>query len=155
MLECWEPLCFDRLLMLNGYPYLWKSKLIWLDITAESVIPLFYYSISILLFYWMTQRRDLPYVGILMILGVLTVAGGTTRLIDLWTLGHPSSSYGLGAGIEVITATIWLLTVLLLPKVLAQPRRENPVSDRKTLSPSGSVPLAKLDAVVSTLPSEA
>jgi len=155
MLECWEPLCFDRLLMLNGYPYLWKSKLIWLDITAESVIAVFYYSISILLLYWVTQRRDLPYVGILMILGVLTVAGGTTRLIDLWTLGHPSSSYWLGAGIEGITATIWLLTVLLLPKVLAQPRRENLVSDRKTLSPSGSVPLAKLDAVVSTLPSEA
>ncbi|MBW4546301.1 MAG: EAL domain-containing protein [Symplocastrum torsivum CPER-KK1] len=141
--------------MLNGYPDLWKSKLIWLDITAESLIALFYYAISILLLYWVTQRRNWSYVGILMILGVLTVAGGTTRLIDLWTLGHPSSSYWLGAGIEVITATIWLLTVLLLPKVLAQPRRENPVSDRKTLAPSGSVPLAKLDAVVSTLPSEA
>lgn len=155
MLECWEPLCFDRLLMLNGYPYLGKSKLIWLDIPAESLIALFYYAISILLLYWVTQRRNWPYIGISMILGVLTVASGTTRLIDLWTLGHPSSSYWLGAGIEVITATIWLLTVLLLPKVLAQPRRENPVSDRKTLAPSGSVPLAKLDAVVSTLPSEA
>ena len=42
MLECWEPLCFDRLLILNRRPYLWKSKLIWLDITAESVIALFY-----------------------------------------------------------------------------------------------------------------
>ncbi len=109
--------------MLHGYYYFWQPGLIWLDITTASLIALSYYSIFLLLiFYVWHQHQKLPYVGILIILGTLTLASGTTHLIDLWTLWH--SNDWLAVGIEAINAAIpvftVLLSLLLLPKVRSQ-----------------------------------
>lgn len=118
MLKSFEPIFLDELLMLHGHWYLGKSDLIWLHVTYDSLIALFYYSISILLFYIVRQRRELPYAGILMMFGAFSLAGGTTHLIDVWTRWHPN--YWLSATIEAITIVIALFLVLLLPKLLAQ-----------------------------------
>lgn len=122
MLKSFKPLFLDELLMLHGHWYIGKPDLIWLHVTYDSLIALFYYSISILLFYIVHQRRDLLYAGILRMFGALTLAGGTTHLIDVWKLWHPN--YWLSATIEAITAVIALFVVLqsavLLPKLLAQ-----------------------------------
>ena len=123
MLESLEPLFLDELLMLHGHSYLWQPELIWLHVTYNSLIALFYYSISLLVFYVVRQRQDLPYVGILKMFGAFTLVGGTTHLIDIWTLWHPN--YWLAGAIEAIAAVIALfavlLLVLLLPKLLRQP----------------------------------
>ena len=42
MLACLEPLFFGGLLMLHGDSYLWKQVRIWLHVTSDSQIALFY-----------------------------------------------------------------------------------------------------------------
>ncbi len=135
MLADLEPLFFFRLLTLQGHWSLGKPGLIWVHVCSNSLIALFYYSISILLFYFVRQRRDLPYAGIFLMLGAFTLASGTSHLIDLWTLWHPT--YRLIGGIEGITAAIALFTaltvVLLLPKLLARTYPLHPTAANQTL----------------------
>ncbi len=160
MLACLEPLFFGGLLMLHGDSYLWKPGQIWLHVTSDSLIALSYYSISILLVYFLYQRRNLPYVGILMMLGAFTIAGGTTHLIDLWSLWHPND--WLAEGIEAITTAIALFTallsVLLISKVMqyrpsqletANPAltKEIPLSDRLSVSQARLSPVVSLQSM--------
>jgi hypothetical protein len=136
MLDSLEPLFFDGLLMLYGHSSLWKPELVWLYVTSDSLIALFYYSISILLVYFLHQRRDLPYAGILMMFAAFTIARGTTHLINVWAIWHPNS--WLAGGIEAITAAIALFTVLLLvlllPKILTRSRIEYPEAANQALT---------------------
>ncbi len=105
--------------MLHWHSYLLKPDFFWLHVTFATLITLFYYSISILLIYFLHKRRHsllLPEGGILIMLSAFTIASGTTYLIDIWTIWYPN--YWLGSGIEGITAIISSCTALLLVKFL-------------------------------------
>ena len=139
MFDCLEPLFFNGLLILHKPSFLSAPGQIWLQVSSHSLIALFYYSISILLVYWIAQRRlD---VGILMLLGVFTLVHGTTHLIEGWTLWHPN--YWLTEAMQTITVVMALLTVLLavllLPKVLTRPRANTQQALLKTLVECNSV----------------
>ena len=127
MLQCIERLFSYRLLMLQEHWFLWTPELSWLQVSSHSLIVLFYYSISILLFYFLYQRKTFPDAGLLMLLGLFSLASGTTHLINLWALWHPNP--WLIEGREVLALTMAVLTVLLaarlLLKVLTQPRSAN------------------------------
>src|SRR5919202_4365690 len=110
MLKCLEPLFFDGFMMLEWHPYLWRSGLNSLHITSNSLIAVLYYSISILLVYWVRQQRHLPDTGIFMICGFFTLASGTTHLMDAWMLWHPLDS--LAEVIEAITVAIALFIAM-------------------------------------------
>ncbi len=157
MLDSLEPLFFNGLLMLDGHSSLWKPELVWLYVTSDSLIALLYYSISILLIYFLHQRRDLPDAGILMMFGAFTIARGTTHLINVWAIWQPNS--WLVGGIEAITAAIALFTVLLLvlllPKILVRSCIEYPEAANQALTeeipyPDSISPLATKDLAVAT-----
>jgi diguanylate cyclase (GGDEF)-like protein/PAS domain S-box-containing protein len=139
MLDCLEHLFFNGLLMLQEHSSLWKPELVWLHVTSNSPIGLSYYFIFILLVYFVVrQRRDLPHAGIFTMLGPFTIISGTTdlTLIDVSTLWQPN--YWLAGGIDSITTVMavfaGLLSVLLLRKVLGQPRRTSPESADRPLT---------------------
>ncbi|MBD0343385.1 MAG: EAL domain-containing protein [Coleofasciculus sp. Co-bin14] len=75
------------------------------------LIGLFYYSVSILLFYFGRQQRDLPYAGLSMIAGVFPMASGTTYVLDALTLGLPN--FSLTGETKTIADAMTLLAVLL------------------------------------------
>jgi len=137
MLKCLEPVFLDRFLMLEWHPYLWRSGLNSLHITSNSLIALFYYSISILLVYCVRQQRHLPDAGIFMICGVFTLASGTTHLMDAWMLWSPKD--WLAEGIEAMTVAIALLIAMrsigLFPKILGQPRPTPSKAANQSLTP--------------------
>lgn len=109
----------------HGHCYLWKPELVGLHIVADLLIALAYYSIPIMLLYFVLQRRDVPFQGIFFLFGAFIVSCGTTHLMEIWTLWHPA--YWLSGGLKIITATISLYTASelfdLIPKalVLASP----------------------------------
>lgn len=107
--------------MLDWQFYLLKPDFLWLHVTFATLIALFYYSISILLIYFVHQRHHsllLPEAGILIMLSAFTIASGTTYLMDIWTIWHPN--HWLVSGIEAITAVISWSTALLLVKFLVK-----------------------------------
>ncbi|HEY9605749.1 MAG TPA: ATP-binding protein [Allocoleopsis sp.] len=107
----------------HGHCYLWKPELIWLNIISDCAIALAYYSIPILLVYFVSKRHDLPFHKIFLLFGAFIVSCGTGHVMDVWTLWHPD--YWLSSVVKAITALISVYTALellpLIPKALALP----------------------------------
>jgi len=123
MLELLKNLFASEQFIPHGHCYLWKPELVWLHIASDSLIALAYYSIPIMLVYFVLQRRDMPFQSLFWMFGCFIVACGTTHLIEIWTLWH--SDYWLSGGVKVITAIVSLYTVselfALMPKALTLP----------------------------------
>ena len=107
----------------HGHCYLWKPGLVGLHIISDSLIALAYFSIPILLVYFVRKRQDLPFNWIFLLFGSFIVACGTTHVIEVWTLWHPT--YWLSGSIKAITALVSVYTALelvsLIPQALAIP----------------------------------
>lgn len=104
----------------HGHCYLWNPYLVGLHIVGDLLIALAYYSIPVMLFYFVQKRQDVPFQGIFLLFGAFIVSCGTTHLMEIWTLWHPV--YWLSGGLEIITAAISLYTASelfdLIPKAL-------------------------------------
>lgn len=133
MLEVLENLFVSGGFIPHGHCYLWKPELVWLHIVSDSLIAIAYYSIPITLVYFVRKRADLPFNWIFLLFGTFIVACGTTHVIEIWTLWHPT--YWLSGFIKAITAFISLYTALtlvpLVPLALALP---SPTQLEKALS---------------------
>ncbi|OKH53530.1 hypothetical protein NIES2101_10400 [Calothrix sp. HK-06] len=105
----------------HGHCYLWKPRLLGLHLTSDLLIAIAYYSIPILLINFVSQRQDFPYKSILVLFSAFIVACGTTHVLDIWTLWHPT--YWLSGLVKAITALVSISTVLtlipMIPKLLA------------------------------------
>jgi PAS domain S-box-containing protein len=107
----------------HGHCYLWQRNLVWLHLGSDALIAIAYYSIPSTLFYFVRKRRDLPFDWIFLLFSGFIVACGTTHLMAIWTLWHPT--YWLSGFIKAATAIISVLTAIelvpLVPKALALP----------------------------------
>jgi hypothetical protein len=123
MLEFLQNFLTDSSFIPHGHCYLWKPSLVWLNIISDSVIALVYYSIPIVLVYFAHKRKDFPFKWILLLFGAFIISCGTTHVMDVWTLWHPT--YWLSTFIKFITAIISLYTVIallpIIPQALALP----------------------------------
>ncbi|MDX2243364.1 MAG: ATP-binding protein [Leptolyngbyaceae cyanobacterium bins.302] len=107
----------------HGHCYLWKPELVWLNVVADSVIFLAYFSIPLQLLYIVKKRGDLPFNWIFCLFGSFILACGTGHLLDVWTLWHPT--YWLSSSVKAITAIVSIGTtftlITLIPKILLLP----------------------------------
>mgnify|MGYP004477100875 CR=1 FL=1 len=95
----------------------------WANIISDCTIALAYYSIPILLVYFVSKRRDLPFDKIFLLFGAFIVSCGTGHVMNIWTLWHPD--YWLSSLVKAMTALVSIYTALkllpLIPKALALP----------------------------------
>lgn len=123
MSELWNIFFSSGPFIPHGHCYLWKTELVWLHILSDAVIALAYYSIPSTLFYFVNKRQDLPFHWIFLLFSGFIVACGTTHLMEIWTLWHPT--YWLSGLIKALTASISLFTAIqlvpLVPQALALP----------------------------------
>ncbi|MEH1929214.1 sensor histidine kinase [Nostoc sp.] len=123
MLEFLQNLFSDSSFIPHGHCYLWKPTLVWLNIISDSLIALVYYSIPIILIYFVHKRKDFPFKWILFLFGAFIVSCGTTHVMDVWTLWHPT--YWLSTFIKFITAILSVYTAIallpIIPQALALP----------------------------------
>jgi PAS domain S-box-containing protein len=107
----------------HGHCYLWNTELVWLHLLSDSIIALAYYSIPLTLLYFVQKRQDLPFLQVFFLFGAFIVACGTTHVMEVWTLWHPT--YWLSGALKALTAVISLYTaailVPLVPQALALP----------------------------------
>lgn len=105
----------------HGHCFLWKPELVWLHVMSDSLIAIAYFSIPITLVYFVRKRVDLPFNWIFLLFGAFIIACGTTHVMAIWTLWHPT--YWLSGSIKAVTAVISLYTAVelvpLVPKALA------------------------------------
>ena len=105
----------------HGHCYLWNPGLLWLHIVSDSLIALAYYSIPITLVYLVHKRWDLPFKGIFLLFGAFIVFCGTTHVVEVWTIWHPT--YWLSGFLKAFTALVSVYTAFVLvpimPKALA------------------------------------
>ena len=107
----------------HGHCYLWQTPLVGLHLVSDLLIALAYYSIPLMLVYFVRQRQDVPFKEVFILFGAFIIACGTTHLMAIWTLWYPV--YWLSGILKAITAlisgyTAWTLFPIL-PKALALP----------------------------------
>lgn len=121
--ELWNNFFTSESFIPHGHCYLWQTNLVWLHILSDAFIALAYYSIPATLFYFVRKREDLPFDWIFLLFSGFIVACGTTHLMEIWTLWHPT--YWVSGFLKVVTATISVITALelvpLVPQALALP----------------------------------
>lgn len=112
--------------MPHGMCYQWDPWVITLHVVSDAIIALAYYSIPITLLYFVRKRKDLVFDWMFVCFAVFIVACGTTHLMEILNIWHPS--YWLSGIIKAITALVSIITAILLirltPKALALPSPE-------------------------------
>lgn len=107
----------------HGHCYLWQPGLVWLHVISNATIALAYFSIPVLLVYFVSQRQDIPFNWVFFLFGAFIIACGTGHLIDIWTIWYPN--YWIATILKSITAIISIYTALeliaLLPQLLVLP----------------------------------
>lgn len=107
----------------HGHCYLWNRGLVGLHVGADGMIALAYYSIPLILIYFVRKRPDLPYPWIFLLFSAFIISCGTTHLVEIWTLWH--ADYWFSGIIKAITAIVSIYTAIalipLLPHVIALP----------------------------------
>jgi PAS domain S-box-containing protein len=107
----------------HGHCYLWQPSLVWFHLLSDLLIAIAYYSIPVTLLYFVSKRADLPYPRIFFLFAAFIVCCGTTHLMEIWTLWHPT--YWVSGLVKAITAVVSINTaweiIPLIPKALALP----------------------------------
>lgn len=118
MLELLYGFFTDSSFMPHGQCYLWKPSLLWSNIISDSLIAVAYYSIPISLVYFVHKRKDLPFKSVLLLFGAFIISCGTTHLMEIWTLWHPT--YWLSSTLKAVTAFISVYTAITLVPIIPQ-----------------------------------
>lgn len=110
----------------HGHCYLWKPGLVWLHITSDALTALAYYSIPLLIIYFIQKKENLPFNWIFQLFSAFILACGTTHLMEIWTLWHPTywTSGIIKAGTAIISCYTAVMLLFLIPKALALPSPE-------------------------------
>jgi len=74
----------------HGHCYLWNPELVWLHVLSDVGTALAYYSIPLILFYFVQQRQDFPFNWIFLMFSAFITVCGTTHLLEVWTLWPPA-----------------------------------------------------------------
>lgn len=109
--------------MPHGHCYLWQTNLVGLHVLSDLLIAIAYFSIPLILLYFVSKRHDLPFHGIFFLFSAFIIACGTTHLMAILTLWYPA--YWLAGLVKAITAGVSIYTAVvlarLLPNALALP----------------------------------
>ncbi|MEA5582766.1 GAF domain-containing protein [Nodularia harveyana UHCC-0300] len=116
--ELLHNLLFSQNYIPHGHCYLWQKPLVALHLVSDALIAIAYYSIPIMLIYFVNKRNDIPFSKVFVLFGAFIVLCGTGHLLDIWTLWHPD--YWLSGIVRAITALVSCYTALQLVELLPQ-----------------------------------
>ena len=100
----------------HGHCYMWSPGVLWMNVIADILIAMAYFTIPFALLYIARRRRDLPFDWLVVCFGVFIVACGLTHVMDVWNVWH--SNYWLEGIVKVLTAAASVPTAILLWRFL-------------------------------------
>ena len=141
----------------HGYCLAWSPVLLWLHVISDLLITVAYYSIPLMLVYFIRQRKDLPYPWLITLFAGFIVACGTTHLLSAITIWIPL--YWLDGLLKVFTAIISLATAVLMlwviPRALSAPSTAHlqaEIQQRKATEAALQETLDKLQKIAGRVP---
>ncbi|MAT14126.1 MAG: hypothetical protein CMJ46_02520, partial [Planctomyces sp.] len=112
----------SKLFDTEGFPPRWQCGAAWTDghgwlhILSDSAIFLAYFSIPLLLGYFVYKRKDVPFGPIFLLFALFIFSCGLTHLIDATIFWHPW--YRFSGFIKLITAgASWATVFALVPTI--------------------------------------
>jgi len=121
----------------HGYCLSWSPVLLWLHVISDLLITFAYYSIPLMLVYFIRQRKDFPYPWLVTLFAGFIVACGTTHLLSAITIWIPL--YWLDGFLKAFTAIISVTTaglmLWIIPHALSLPsaaQLQAEIQQRKT-----------------------
>ncbi|MGZ8190162.1 MAG: sensor histidine kinase [Methylococcaceae bacterium] len=96
----------------HGFCLTWNSRLLWLNVLSDAIIALAYFSISILLIYFVWRRKDLQFRWLFKMCGLFILACGITHLLSIMIIWIPL--YWLDGTVKAITSIFSGLTAVLM-----------------------------------------
>ena len=118
MLELVKNLLFPNQYVPHGHCYLWQTPLVALHVVSHGLVAIAYFSIPVMLIYFVRKRRDLPFSKVFVLFGAFIVLCGLGHLLDIWTLWFPA--YWLSGLEHALTALVSCYTALQLVELLPQ-----------------------------------
>lgn len=109
---------FSTDFMPHGHCFGWRPEIVWLHVISDSIITLCYYSIPLMLVYFVRRKRDIPFNWIFLMFGAFIFCCGTTHALNVYTLWNPV--YRLDGVAKAVTAGVSLLTTLMLIPLVPQ-----------------------------------
>lgn len=113
--------------MPHGHCYLWDPTILWLHIISDAVITFSYYSIPIMLIYFIFKKRRIPFNWLFLMFALFIFACGTTHLMEIINVWK--AEYPLAGVIKMFTAIVSLMTAVslikILPKILDSEEKGN------------------------------
>ena len=100
----------------HGHCYMWSPGVLWMNVVADILIAMAYFTIPFALLYIARRRRDLPFDWLVVCFGVFIVACGLTHVMDVWNVWH--SNYWLEGIVKLLTAAASVPTAILLWRFL-------------------------------------
>lgn len=104
----------------HGHCYLWQTPLVWLHVTSDLLTAIAYYSIPIILLYFLRKRQDIPFPNIIFLFSAFILCCGTSHLFEIITLWYPI--YWVSGAIKASMAIVSIITVFeliqIIPKAL-------------------------------------
>jgi two-component system cell cycle sensor histidine kinase/response regulator CckA len=118
------------------YCYLGNSRLAWTHVTADGLIGLSYFAISLSLAYLIYRGKgEVPFHGMFLAFGLFIIACGSTHFVEAVTVWVPV--YALSAAIKVFTALASVATAaffpLVIPDIISLVRRARASEERRLL----------------------
>lgn len=102
----------------HGYCLSWGSTLLWMHVVSDVLITLSYFSIPIMLAYFLRKWKDFPFPWLIALFATFIVACGTTHLLAAITIWIPL--YWLEGYLKVLTALVSIISVVVLSKIIPQ-----------------------------------
>lgn len=98
--------------MPHGHCYWWKPEIVWLHLISDGLIALAYFSIPLLLYFFLRKRKDLPFPWMFHFFAMFILWCGVTHLLGIVTLWVPI--YRAEGVVKAVTAGISIATAFLL-----------------------------------------
>lgn len=102
----------------HGFCLAWNPGLLWLHVSADTVIACSYYSIPLALAWFLRRRRDLEFGWMGYLFAAFILSCGTTHWLSILTLWQPA--YWLDGAVKASTAILSLFTAIMLWPLLAK-----------------------------------
>ncbi|MBD2180109.1 EAL domain-containing protein [Aerosakkonema funiforme] len=88
----------------QGYYDPYYPELVWLHILSDTLIALAYYSIPLMLLYFIHKREDVALPPVLWLFGAFFITYGTSQIMEITMLWYPN--YALYGGFKAVSAVI-------------------------------------------------
>jgi hypothetical protein len=102
----------------HGHCYLWQTPLVRLHVASDLLTALAYFSIPIIIIYFVYKRSDIPFLQVFVLFSAFIILCGTGHLLEIWTLWFPI--YWITGVEKALTALISAYTALRLIELLPQ-----------------------------------